>query len=95
MRVRKEERLGKFRAVKAQIHKISVEIAGQPDDVLTSIVVNENDLSLKKLEEYQTQLQRLYTEKVLLIKHLFLFFLRPSPPPQKKKIIGLKRYCRI
>ncbi|KAK3223642.1 hypothetical protein Dsin_010667 [Dipteronia sinensis] len=65
MRLRKEERVNQFRAVQAQIQKISAEIAGlsEYDDSSKTIVVNENDLSLKKLEEYQTELQRLHNEK--------------------------------
>ncbi|KAL5827091.1 hypothetical protein ACOSQ3_018923 [Xanthoceras sorbifolium] len=65
MRLRKEERVNQFRAVQAQIQKISAEIAGlsEYDDSSTTIIVNENDLSLKKIEEYQTELQRLHNEK--------------------------------
>ncbi|KAK2636782.1 hypothetical protein Ddye_031574 [Dipteronia dyeriana] len=65
MRLRKEERVNQFRAVQAQIQKISAEIAGlsEYDDSSKTIIVNENDLSLKKLEEYQTELQRLHNEK--------------------------------
>lgn len=66
MQLRKEERMKQFRAVQGQIQKISAEIAGQSvyDESPSSIVVNENDLSLKKLEEYQNELQRLHNEKV-------------------------------
>lgn len=68
MRLRKEERVNQFRTVQGQIQKISAEIAGQSeseyDDLSSDIMVNENDLSLKKLEEYQTELQRLRNEKV-------------------------------
>ncbi|KAJ7957570.1 65-kDa microtubule-associated protein 8 [Quillaja saponaria] len=63
MRLRKEERVNQFRSVQEQIQKNSAEIAGQSDDSSSSITVNENDLSLKKLEEYQIELQRLYNEK--------------------------------
>ncbi|XP_021629952.1 65-kDa microtubule-associated protein 8 isoform X2 [Manihot esculenta] len=65
MRLRKEERVNQFRAVKGQIQKISAEIAGQSvyDDSITNVIVNENDLSLKKLEEYQIELQTLHNEK--------------------------------
>ncbi|KAL1336424.1 hypothetical protein AAHE18_10G061900 [Arachis hypogaea] len=63
MRLRKEERLNQFRAVQGQIQKISAEIAGNSDNATSIIVVNENDLSLKRLEEYQNELQRLYNEK--------------------------------
>lgn len=67
MRLRKEERVNQFRAVQAQIQKISAEIAGlsEYDDSSTNVIVNENDLSLKKLEEYQIDLQGLHNEKVL------------------------------
>ncbi|XP_021899613.1 65-kDa microtubule-associated protein 8 isoform X1 [Carica papaya] len=65
MRLRKEERVNEFRAVQGQIQKISAQVAGQSeyDDSSTKIIVNENDLSLKKLEEYKTELQRLHNEK--------------------------------
>lgn len=66
MRLRKEDRVNKFRAVQGQIQKISAEIAGQSEyENSSDVKVNENDLSLKKLEEYQTELQRLHNEKVL------------------------------
>ncbi|XP_044488818.1 65-kDa microtubule-associated protein 8 [Mangifera indica] len=64
MRLRKEERVNQFRAVQTQIKKISAEISGLSEyDDSSTIIVNENDLSLKKLEEYQIELQRLHNEK--------------------------------
>ncbi|CAI0381218.1 unnamed protein product [Linum tenue] len=71
MRLRKEDRVNQFRAVQSQIQKISAEIAGQSayDDSITNVIVNENDLSSKKLEEYQSELQRLHKEKLLLSSH--------------------------
>ncbi|XP_022132170.1 65-kDa microtubule-associated protein 8 isoform X2 [Momordica charantia] len=65
MRLRKEERMKQFKAVQGQILKISAEIGGQSecDDSSPVVIVNENDLSLKKLEEYQNELQRLHSEK--------------------------------
>ncbi|XP_028771967.1 65-kDa microtubule-associated protein 8-like [Neltuma alba] len=60
---RKEERLNQFRAVQEQIQKVKAEIAGKSEEATSSIAVNESDLSLKKLDEYQTELQRLYKEK--------------------------------
>lgn len=67
MQLRKKERMNQFRAVQGQIQKISAEIAGQSeyDDSSSTVIVNENDLSLKKLEEYQIELQRLHKEKVI------------------------------
>ncbi|KAJ6703135.1 PROTEIN REGULATOR OF CYTOKINESIS 1 PRC1-RELATED [Salix viminalis] len=65
MRLRKEQRMNQFRSVQGQIQKICAEIAGQSvyDDSITNVIVNENDLSLKKLDEYQIELQRLCNEK--------------------------------
>ncbi|KAJ7945545.1 65-kDa microtubule-associated protein 8 [Quillaja saponaria] len=61
--LRKEERVSQFRAVQGQIQKICAEIAGQSDESSSITIVNENDLSLKKLEEYQIELERLHNEK--------------------------------
>jgi protein regulator of cytokinesis 1 len=64
MRLRKDDRVKIYR-VQGQIQKISAEIAGQPEyNDSPMATVNENDLSLKKLEEYQVDLQRLHNEKV-------------------------------
>ncbi|XP_042053360.1 65-kDa microtubule-associated protein 8-like [Salvia splendens] len=65
MQLRKEDRVKQFRVVQGQIHKISAEIAGQTEynDSTSPVSVNENDLSLKKLEEFQNELQRLHSEK--------------------------------
>lgn len=65
MQLRKEERVSQFRAVQMQIQKISAEIAGHSEfDILpTDVAVNESDLSLKKLDEYRVELQRLHREK--------------------------------
>ena len=66
MQMRTPERMKQFRTVQSQIQKIAAEIAGQSeyDDSLPDIIVNENDLSLKKLEEYQLELRRLHADKV-------------------------------
>nr|XP_043626725.1 65-kDa microtubule-associated protein 8 [Erigeron canadensis] len=65
MQMRRAERMKQFQTVQSQIKKISAEIAGQSeyDDSLPDVIVNENDLSLKKLEEYQMELQRLHADK--------------------------------
>lgn len=62
MQMRKEVRVNQFQDVQTQIQKITSEIAGHSG--YGSIIVNENDLSLKKLEEFQNELQRLHNEKV-------------------------------
>ncbi|XWS34575.1 hypothetical protein CRYUN_Cryun21dG0050000 [Craigia yunnanensis] len=68
MQLRREGRVNQFQAVQGQIKKISAEIAGQSEyeDSITNVTVNENDLSLKKLDEYQNELQRLQNENAKL-----------------------------
>ncbi|KAF5182302.1 65-kDa microtubule-associated protein [Thalictrum thalictroides] len=65
MQLRKEQRVKQFQDVQMHIQKISAEIAGQPqyENSLSEVKVNENDLSLNKLEEYQNELERLHKEK--------------------------------
>lgn len=62
MQLRKDVRVNQFKEVQDQIQKISSEIEGHSDHDI--VIVNEADLSLKKLEEYQNELQRLHREKV-------------------------------
>lgn len=64
-----------FSDMKAQIDKISVEISGYSHLVSSGIIVEseEQDLSLRKLTEYQTHLRALQKEKVS-IQHLEHFF---------------------
>lgn len=59
----KEDRVKEFFNVQAQIEKISSEIAGISEHV-ENPKVDESDLSLKKLDEFQAQLQELQKEKV-------------------------------
>nr|CAD1839061.1 unnamed protein product [Ananas comosus var. bracteatus] len=61
MQMRKEERVRQFREVQTEIQKIASEIAGR--SVCETVAVNEGDLSLKKLEDYHNELQRLKKEK--------------------------------
>jgi protein regulator of cytokinesis 1 len=66
LRKRKDERLRQLKNVKKEIHGILVEIAGSEDigdDILFSSVAEE-DLSLRKLEDYISHLHALETEKV-------------------------------
>ncbi|KAK7316801.1 hypothetical protein RJT34_00526 [Clitoria ternatea] len=60
----KEERIKEFSDVQSQIQKICGEIAGELNpDSTRSFAVDESDLSLKKLDGYQSQLQDLQREK--------------------------------
>ncbi|XP_059662438.1 65-kDa microtubule-associated protein 1-like [Cornus florida] len=58
----KEERIKEFSDVQSQIQKICREIAGATEQV-GSPAVDEANLSLKKLDEFQSQLQELQKEK--------------------------------
>lgn len=64
MQLRKEARLKRFKEVQEEIHKIASEIAGKLDNQTEIVVVNEGNLSMKKLDEFQNELQRLKKEKV-------------------------------
>ena len=61
-----EERVKKFMGVQVQIQSICAEIAGNLDvnDLSSAPKVDEHDLSLKKLDEFHAQLQKLHIEKV-------------------------------
>ncbi|CAD6245887.1 unnamed protein product [Miscanthus lutarioriparius] len=61
MQMRKEARVKQFMEVQTEIHRIASEIAGRLGN--EAVTVNEEDLSLKKLEEFQSELQRLKREK--------------------------------
>lgn len=60
----KEERVKEFSDVQSQIQKICGEIAGNLNLNDQAPAVDESDLTLKKLDEYQSQLQELQKEKV-------------------------------
>ncbi|ESQ42930.1 hypothetical protein EUTSA_v10013064mg [Eutrema salsugineum] len=57
----KEERVREFSDVQSQIQKICGEIAGGLSNEIP--IVDESDLSLKKLDDFQSQLQELQKEK--------------------------------
>ncbi|XP_044473594.1 65-kDa microtubule-associated protein 1-like [Mangifera indica] len=59
----KEERVKEFSEVQSQIQKICGEIAGNLSLSEQAAAVDEADLTLKKLDEYQAQLQELQKEK--------------------------------
>ncbi|XP_010271124.1 PREDICTED: 65-kDa microtubule-associated protein 6-like isoform X2 [Nelumbo nucifera] len=66
LRMKKEERMKQFADIKAQIEKITGEISGYThlNGVVTrTLNAEEQDLSLRKLTEYQTHLHNLQKEK--------------------------------
>ncbi|KAE9596382.1 putative microtubule-associated protein, MAP65/Ase1/PRC1 [Lupinus albus] len=60
---KKEERIREFSDVQSQIQNICGEIAGNLNLSDAPPEVDESDLSLKKLDEYQSELQELQKEK--------------------------------
>ncbi|CAM8948641.1 unnamed protein product [Rhodiola kirilowii] len=59
----KDERVKEFYEVQSQIQKITGEITGSLNSKEQAPVVDETNLSLKKLDEYNSQLQELQKEK--------------------------------
>ncbi|WOK99958.1 65-kDa microtubule-associated protein 1 [Canna indica] len=71
----KEERVKEFANTLLQIQTIQGEICGtlKIGEQIETPVVDEEDLSLKKLDEYHLQLQELQKEKVLIFVFLICF----------------------
>lgn len=66
MRKRKSERKTHFVELMSEIQKITTEIKGLKDNVRVEVTMDETDLSVRKMEELQKQLQALQNEKVCL-----------------------------
>ena len=68
LRNKKDERLKQFEKVKEEIHGILVEIAGSVDidDSIMFSSAAEEDLSLRKLDDYISHLHALEREKVYI-----------------------------
>lgn len=70
LRMKKEERVKQIADIKAQIEKISGEISGYNhvnSALMSSLTFEEQDLSLRKLTDYQTHLRSLQKEKVCIL----------------------------
>lgn len=71
LKMKKEERMKQFSNMKVQIEKISGEIAGynhvNTAAAISSLTFDEQDLSLRKLNEFQCHLQTLQKEKVEML----------------------------
>ncbi|KAM6567554.1 hypothetical protein CsatA_026682 [Cannabis sativa] len=66
LKMKKEERMKQFSDIKTQIEKISGEISGYShidNTAIGSLSLDEQDLSLRKLTEFQTHLRSLQKEK--------------------------------
>ncbi|XP_011024708.1 PREDICTED: 65-kDa microtubule-associated protein 6-like isoform X1 [Populus euphratica] len=74
LRMKKEERIKQFAEIKAQIEKISSEISeynNLNNTLVTNLTLDEQDLSLRKLSEYQTHLRSLQKEKSDRLQKVF------------------------
>lgn len=71
LKMKKDERLKQFADVKAQIEKISGEISGYSylNGAISSLSLDDQDLSLRKLNEFQAHLRTLQTEKVISFQY--------------------------
>ncbi|XP_022774468.1 65-kDa microtubule-associated protein 3-like [Durio zibethinus] len=70
MRKRKIERRNQFIEVIDQIQMITNEIYGSTESVSSKTIVDETDLSLRKLEELHRQLHELQSEKIDRLKQV-------------------------
>jgi chromosome segregation ATPase len=66
MRKRKSDRRNQFIEVQQQIQEISNEVYGSTEYMSSKMVVDDSDLSLRKLEELHRKLHELQKEKVEL-----------------------------
>ncbi|GAA0145422.1 non-motor microtubule binding protein [Lithospermum erythrorhizon] len=73
MQQRKNERKSQFVEVQSQINSILMELYGS-NDRFSHVLIDENDLSLKRLEDFRNQLNELQKEKSdrlkLVVDHL-------------------------
>ncbi|XP_073061403.1 65-kDa microtubule-associated protein 9-like [Primulina eburnea] len=70
MKKKKTERKGQFAEVKKQINCILKEFSGSTEEILDTLVIDDSDLSLKKLEDLQNKLLLLQKEKSERLKQV-------------------------
>ncbi|KAJ8760889.1 hypothetical protein K2173_021927 [Erythroxylum novogranatense] len=74
MKMKKEERMKQFSDIKAQIEKISTEISGYSilnNAFMSSLSLDEHDLSSRRLNDYQIHLRTLQKEKSGRLQQVF------------------------
>ncbi|KAJ4829110.1 hypothetical protein Tsubulata_032893 [Turnera subulata] len=74
LRMKKDERMKQFADIRSQIEKISGEISGYTcpsSSLMSTLTLDEEDLSLRKLNEYQAHLRTLQKEKSERIHKVF------------------------
>lgn len=76
MRKRKSDRKKQFVDVLEQIEMIKSEICGSTACISSETVMDDADLSLRKLEEFQRELHELQKEKVGMTFSSLFFYLR-------------------
>ncbi|CAI9767626.1 unnamed protein product [Fraxinus pennsylvanica] len=89
MRKRKCDRKNQFVEVLEQIQKLKHELSNSSGYTSTTLVVDEADLSLRKLEELQRELQALQNEKSERLKQQL------AAAIQRLRVIKLERMQRL
>ncbi|PIN15460.1 hypothetical protein CDL12_11895 [Handroanthus impetiginosus] len=70
MKKKRNERKNQFAEVLKQIHSISKELAGSTEENLKTIIIDESDLSMKRLDDLRNQLLSLQKEKAERLKQV-------------------------
>ncbi|KAK6142893.1 hypothetical protein DH2020_023241 [Rehmannia glutinosa] len=70
MKKKRNERKSQFAEVLKQINSISKELSGSTEDNLTTMVIDEHDLSMKRLDDLQSQLLLLQREKGVRLRQV-------------------------
>ncbi|KAI3449137.1 hypothetical protein Pfo_005802 [Paulownia fortunei] len=70
MKKKRNERKSQFAEVLKQINSISKELSGSTEENLNTVVIDENDLSMKRLDDLRNQLLLLQKQKGKRLKQL-------------------------
>ncbi|KAL8542709.1 hypothetical protein ACS0TY_003547 [Phlomoides rotata] len=70
MKRKKNERMSQFAEVLKQINSITMELSGSMEENIGSMVIDESDLSMKRLDDLRNQLLLLQKEKDERLKQL-------------------------
>lgn len=64
MKRKRNERMSQFAEVLKQINRTAMELAGSMEENIGLLVIDESDLSMKRLDDLRNQLLLLQKEKV-------------------------------
>ncbi|KAL0309153.1 UNVERIFIED_CONTAM: microtubule-associated protein 3 [Sesamum radiatum] len=72
MKKKRNERKGQFAEVLKQINSISTELAGSTEENLNTIVIDESDLSMKRLDDLRSERLKQVLDQLNVLKALCL-----------------------